>query len=140
MKIRFQPYYFLAFLILFITEVLIAVFLKDGFIRFTVGDFLVVILLYCFFGSFLKIKSLHNAIGTLAIAFGIEFLQLANILTYLNLNTNKWVNLIMGNHFSIQDLLAYTLGVIFIYLIDNQLFLIKFGIEFRFNDSGKMRW
>lgn len=118
MVFRFNIVYFILFLILLIIEILIATFLKSGFIRHTFGDFLVVILLYTLIKSILKTKSLYIALAVLIIAFSIEFLQLANLLDYLNLRDNLLANLILGSHFSIQDLIAYTLGVICSFLID----------------------
>lgn len=121
MVFRFNIIYFVLFLILLIIEILIATFLKSGFIRHTFGDFLVVILLYTLIKSILKTKSLYIALAVLIIAFSIEFLQLANLLDYLNLRDNLLANLILGSHFSIQDLIAYTLGVICSFLIDKKL-------------------
>lgn len=112
MKLTFNKNYFIAFIILFLIEVAIAVFFKTGFIRHTFGDFLVVILLYCFFKSFLKGSELILAIVTLCIAYLIEFLQLTDFLKYVGLEHNTWANLIFGNSFSVQDLVAYTLGVV----------------------------
>lgn len=118
MKTYFNPYYFTAFIILLLVEIAIAIFLKDGFIRFTFGDFLVVILLYCFLKSFLKMKSVNVAIVVLAIAFVIEFSQLANLLELIKLKNNKLAATIFGTSFSIQDLIAYTLGVGFALILD----------------------
>jgi hypothetical protein len=120
MKLYFNTTYFILFSILLITEILIATFLKDGFIRYTFGDFLVVILLYTFFKSFLKANTILVAISVLIIAYTIEFLQLANILDYLNLRHNQLATLILGSHFSVEDLIAYTLGVICAVLIDKK--------------------
>lgn len=111
MKFKFSKYHFISFVALFAIEVVIAYFLKSGFIRHTFGDFLVVILLYCFFKSFLKGGALTIAIGTLVIAYIVEFLQLTNFLHYLGLGQNKLANVVFGNSFSIQDLVAYTLGI-----------------------------
>ena len=118
MKLTFNKTYFLAALLLFCIEVVIAFYLKDGFIRYTVGDFLVVILMYCFIASFIKTKPIYIAITTLLIANAIEFLQMVKILQYFNLQGNKWANLIMGNSFSVEDLVAYTLGVALVFLVD----------------------
>lgn len=120
MKLYFNATYFILFSILLITEILIAIFLKDGFIRYTFGDFLVVILMYTFFKSFLKTNTILIALCVLIIAYTIEFLQLANILEYLNLKHNHLASLILGSHFSIEDLIAYTLGVICAVLIDKK--------------------
>ncbi|WP_299890707.1 DUF2809 domain-containing protein [uncultured Lacinutrix sp.] len=123
MKTYFQPYYFAAFYTLLLIEIAIALLLKSGFIRHTFGDFLVVILLYCLIKSFVNIKSFYASIIVLIIAYTIEFLQLFNILDYLNLRNHKIISIILGTSFSIQDLIAYTLGIVFILFID--LIIIK---------------
>lgn len=107
--------------LLFITEVLIAMFLKDGFIRHTFGDYLVVILIYCCCKSFFKIDTFKLAIGVLIFAFAIEFLQLANLLEILNLQDNHLAKLILGSTFHVSDLLAYTLGIITIIIVEYKL-------------------
>ncbi|MEO9893459.1 DUF2809 domain-containing protein [Aurantibacter sp.] len=124
MKTTYNNTYFFAFIVLFAIEILIAATLKDGFIRHTVGDFIVVILLYYFFKSFLNIKSITIALVTLIFAYIIEFLQLTDFLNLIGLKHNKWANLIFGNTFSIQDLIAYTFGIVFAFFTD--CFLIKF--------------
>jgi len=48
----FRKTYFVAALLLFAAEVCIALFFHDRFIRPYFGDFLVVILIYCFLKSF----------------------------------------------------------------------------------------
>ncbi|MCF7569484.1 DUF2809 domain-containing protein [Sabulilitoribacter arenilitoris] len=106
---------------LFVIEVLIAVFFKSGFIRHTLGDFLVVILIYSFVKSFIKIDSLILAIAALLFAFLIEFLQLANILKLLNLENNHLAKLILGSTFHLSDLIAYTIGIICVLIIETRL-------------------
>lgn len=66
-------------------------------------------------------SSLKVAITTLIIAFCIEFAQYFQLLNYLNLNQFKLLRVVFGTNFSIQDLVAYTLGVINIYFIDLKL-------------------
>jgi hypothetical protein len=56
--------------------------------------------------------------ATLSIAFCIEFLQLTPFLAVLGLQQNKWANLILGNVFSVQDLIAYTLGALTVTILD----------------------
>ena len=118
MKLQFHKKHFIASIILFITEALIAIFLKDGFIRHTFGDYLAVILLYCMFKSFIKTKPFHIATVVLIIAYGIEFLQLTNFLEITNLENNKLAKIILGSTFSFSDLIAYTLGVITILIFE----------------------
>lgn len=118
---KFNRHYFIVFIILLIVEILIAVFLKSGFIRHTFGDFLVVIMLYAFLKSFLKTKTLFVAIAVLIIAYTVEFLQLTTFLDVLNLRSSRLATIILGSHFSIGDLIAYTLGVITAVLIDKKI-------------------
>jgi len=112
MKISFDKTYFAVFVTLFLIEVAIAIFFKEGFIRHTVGDFLVVILLYCFFKSFLNTPKISTALVTLGIAYIVELLQLTDFLKHIGLENNKWAELVFGNSFSIQDLVAYSLGIV----------------------------
>ncbi|MEC3907232.1 DUF2809 domain-containing protein [Tamlana sp. 2201CG12-4] len=107
-------------LLLFLIEACIAIFLKTGFIRHTVGDFLVVILIYCFFKSFLNINSIKLAIAVFLFALCIELLQLFNILNLLNMEHNKTAILLLGSTFQVSDLVAYALGLIFTLSIKNK--------------------
>lgn len=116
---KYNRTYFLFFLVLFVVEASIAFFLKDGFIRHTFGDFLVVIMVYCLLKSFINIKPITTAIIVLTIAFGIEFLQLTNLLNWIGLNENVYAKLILGSTFHFTDLIAYTLGIILIIVIES---------------------
>lgn len=95
-----------------VIEVLIAVYLKTGFIRHTFGDFLCVILLYCFFKTFIEGHHFKIAISVLIIAFTVEFLQLTNYLELFNLQNNHLAKVILGSTFEFSDLVAYTLGIV----------------------------
>lgn len=117
--IVFNKAYFIVFVILLITETLIAIFLKTGFIRHTLGDFLVVILLYCFFKSFIKGKSFQVALFVFIISYVIEFLQLTKFLEWLNLQDHTIAKTILGSTFHFSDLIAYTLGIITILIFEH---------------------
>jgi len=118
MTLKFNPKYFIFFLALFFIEALIATYVKPGFVRSIFGDYLVVILLYCFFKSFITGQSLHVAIGVLIIAYLIELLQLTTFLNVFHLQENSLANLILGNTFQIEDLIAYTLGILTVIYVD----------------------
>lgn len=113
--------YLLLTILLFITEILIAIYLKTGFIRHTVGDFLVVILIYCFFKSFFKIKAIKLAIAVFLFALCIELLQLLNILSLLGMENNSIAILLLGSTFHFTDVMAYALGAIAVLFIDLKL-------------------
>ncbi len=63
------------------------------------------------------------AIVTLAIAYVIEFLQLTDFLYYLGLGQNQLANIVFGNSFSVQDLVAYTVGIVFTLLVERNSLL-----------------
>ncbi|WP_418604259.1 DUF2809 domain-containing protein [Hwangdonia sp.] len=121
MFIKLNKTYLTITILLFITEILIAIFLKSGFIRHTFGDYLVVILIYCFFKSLIKINSFKLAILILVFAFTIELLQLANLLKLLNLQNNQLAKLVLGSTFHVSDLVAYTLGIISVLIVEYKL-------------------
>jgi len=118
MSLKFNPIFFALTITLLVTEISIAYFLNSGFIRFTLGDFLASILVYCAIKTIFKTSTITVAIIALIISFSIEFAQLANLLDYLNLRHNTLTSIILGRHFSVQDLIAYALGIITIYFVD----------------------
>lgn len=118
---KFNKTYFILFLVLFVTEALIAIYLKEGFIRHTFGDFLAVIMLYCFLKSFLIIRPIIMILIVLAISFVIELLQLTSFLEWLNLQDNVYAKTMLGSTFHFIDLVAYTLGMIFIIIVEQKL-------------------
>ena len=107
----FQKQYFILFFFLFIIEALIAAFLHDRFVRPYVGDFLVVILVYCFVKSFFNVPVFRTALGVLLFAYFVEFLQYLKLIKVLGLESSGLANTILGNSFEWIDLLAYTLGI-----------------------------
>ncbi|MFI0430998.1 DUF2809 domain-containing protein [Mariniflexile sp. HMF6888] len=118
MTLKLNKTYLTVTITLLIVEVLIATFLKSGFIRHTFGDYLVVILMYCFFKSFIKGKHFYIAMGVLAFSFAIEFSQLVNILKPLSLQNSHSAKLILGSTFQFSDLVAYTLGIVTVLIVE----------------------
>ena len=105
--------YFLGFVVLLIIEILIAKFVRDDFIRPYGGDFLVVILIYCFLMAISDISVLKGLLIVLIFAFAIEFFQIINIVKVMQYQPPEPVMIILGSSFSVWDLLAYSLGIIF---------------------------
>lgn len=110
----FRKNYFVLTVILFLVEVCIALFIKDRFIRPYVGDFLVVILIYCFIRSFFKAPVFKTALDVMVFAFAIEGLQYINLVKILGLQHSKLASVVLGNSFSWMDMITYVLGVGFI--------------------------
>lgn len=109
--LKFNKTYFGLTVLLFVVEVLIALFVHDNFIRPYVGDVLVVILIYCFVKSFLDLPEFVLAIGVLLFAFAIEFLQYIKIVHVLGLEKSELMRTVIGTSFAWLDLLAYVVGI-----------------------------
>ena len=115
---KFHSKYFLGALLLFFTEIFIAVFVKDSVIRPYGGDFLVVIFLYCLLKSFFKIPVKSAIFGVLLFAFVVEATQHFKLVELWGLQDNSIALVVLGNQFEWLDLLIYSLGALSILLIE----------------------
>lgn len=115
---KFNKNYFFLTLILFFTEVFIALFVTDNFVRPFVGDTLVVILIYCFARSFLNFSYWKIALGVLVFAFVIEILQYFHFVRLIGFEKNRIVATALGKTFSWFDLLAYLAGFLIIIAVE----------------------
>jgi hypothetical protein len=118
---RFHKTYFLLAVLLFVIELLIALYLHDRFIRPYVGDFLVVIFLYCFFRSFLKTHYITVALAVLLFSYIIEVTQYFHLIKHLGLQHSRLAHWILGSGFERMDLVAYTLGIIAVVIVERTL-------------------
>ncbi|WP_264566617.1 DUF2809 domain-containing protein [Flavobacterium sp. N3904] len=116
--LTFNKNYFGFAILIFLIEVLIALYIHDRFVRPYLGDVLVVILMYCFLKSFLKLPVLNVVLAVLAFSFTIEFLQFLNIVEKLGLEKSKIARTIIGTSFSWIDLLTYIIGITVVLIIE----------------------
>lgn len=115
---KFNLKYFVTCLLLFIAEVLIAVYAHDDFIRPYLGDLLVVIWLYTLIKSFIPNNSLLIANGVLVLSFIIEASQYFKLVEILKVQDQLWAQMILGTSFSWLDILSYIIGYGFIILFE----------------------
>ncbi len=101
--------------------VIVKLFSNDLFIRGVIGDFIVVIFIYCFVKCISDVKSFLLAISTLALSYLTEFLQYLHLVSYLGLEQSELAKIIIGATFDFTDLVAYTAGVICVYLLDTTI-------------------
>ncbi|MDI5951130.1 DUF2809 domain-containing protein [Flavobacterium yafengii] len=116
--LQFNRTYFAFTVFLFLLETAIALFVHDNFIRPYFGDFLVVILLYCFLKSFLNVSAWVAAGLVLVFSFAIETAQYFNMVEKLGLQHYKIAKVVLGNSFAWMDLLAYVLGILAVISIE----------------------
>jgi hypothetical protein len=122
--------YILLTLLLLIIEITIAVFVHDQYIRPFFGDFLAVIFVYCGLRIFRQ-NILKTALMSLFIAYFIEILQYFKFIEITGLIKYKVLAILIGNSFSWLDMLAYTLGFVFILLIENfEILRILWKLQF----------
>lgn len=115
----FSKYYFGLTVLLFGIEVLIALYAHDEFIRPYAGDFLIIIFLFCLVRTFLKVPSKWAIISVLLFSYLIETAQYFNLIHHLGLDQSKIAPLLLGNHFSWIDMVAYTLGAAVIFMLQS---------------------
>jgi len=117
MKFQFSLKYFVATIVIFLVEVLIATKLKDiFFVRAYLGDVIVVILLYTFVKSFFIINNQKLILGILAFSCLIEFAQSFNIAEKLGFQQGSLMYIVIGNSFSWIDILCYVAGCLILFL------------------------
>lgn len=117
---RFQKNYFLLAVLLFLVEVVIAFFVRDRFVRPYVGDFLIVIFLYCFIKSFLNASNGRVALAVLLFSYVVEVSQYFHLINHLGLHHSQLAHLILGSGFEWLDLIAYTLGTLLVLAIEKR--------------------
>lgn len=117
MSLHFNLKYFIASIVLFLVELSIAILHFNAFIRGFLGDVLVILLLYSFLKIFIKNNVLKTAIFVLAFAYFVEFLQFFRLAELFHIKS-KILLIIVGSVFDLWDLVAYTLGFLFILLIE----------------------
>lgn len=119
--LRFNFRYFSVAILLFIIEVLIALYVHDAIIRPYIGDVLVVILIYCFVKSFVNTPIVPTAIAVLLFSYLIETLQYFQYVKLLGLQDSHLANVVMGNYFAWTDMLAYTIGIVVVLIAEHYL-------------------
>ena len=121
MMLKFHKTYFGLTILLFVIEVLIALFVNDRIIRPYIGDVLVVMLIYCFVKTFLNTKVFPTAIGVLLFAIGIETLQYFNIVEKLGLQENRLARTVIGASFEWMDILCYGVGILMVLAVEKAI-------------------
>lgn len=101
------------FLSLLLMEVLIALFVHDGFIRPYVGDVLVVAVIYFFLRMFIPEKYPWLPVAVFAFAVGVECLQYFRLAERLGI-TDPVLRTVLGSVYDTKDIVCYGVGCIFL--------------------------
>jgi hypothetical protein len=110
MKIGFDFKYLCAFIVILLVETAIAVFVQDGYIRGSVGDILVVVLIYCLVKAFVRTETKLLPLFILIFAILVEVLQGFNIIELVGLGDVAVARVLIGSTFDIVDIGCYVVG------------------------------
>lgn len=117
-RARPRTIYLVAAIFLFAIEVVIALFVRDAFIRPYIGDVLAVALVYAALRAVTPLM-LGSAIAiTLTIALVIELAQAFGLLGALGLRDNVLARTVLGGDFDWLDLAAYAAGAMVIVVVE----------------------
>ena len=116
---RLRMGYGLAALLLFVIEVLIALFVRDRFIRPYGGDILVTLLICCVIRVILpRGYRLPIGGGVLVFAILVEVGQYFGLVYLLGLGHIEFFRILMGTGFSWWDMVCYAAGCILFVAVD----------------------
>jgi len=120
LSFSFNRFYFFCFCFLFLLEWIIAFYVHDAIIRPYFGDYLVVILIYCFIRAFLRSPVLPLSSGVLLLAYLVEISQYFHLIFRLGLQEKILARLILGMQFEWMDMVCYTFGFLTILVLENR--------------------
>lgn len=124
MKKKLRLSYIILFFVLFLTELLIALFVHDAFVRPYIGDVLVVMLVCAFLRIFIPDKIRFLPVFSTLFAVFIEILQYFDFVNLIGLSDNVILSTVIGRTFDIKDIICYTAGGV-VFFIAEQLFRRK---------------
>ena len=113
--------YFIVFALLLATEVLIALFVHDNFIRPFVGDVIVVILLCAFLRILIPEKIKLLPVFATAFAVAVEIMQYFDFVKLLGLENNIVLSTALGRTFDIKDIICYIIGGLIFFIAETLL-------------------
>ena len=120
-RFRFRGWYFLFSLLLLGVEIFIGVYMHDRIIRPYGGDFLVVIWLYCLVRSFWDLPVPVTAVSVLLFSYLVETSQYFHLADRLGFKGHSLMRVILGSYFTWTDILSYTLGILFVLVVEGMI-------------------
>lgn len=117
--------YAICFAILFVTEVLIALFVNDNFIRPYMGDVLVTVLICCFIRIFFPDKLKSLPVWVFLFATAVEVGQYFDFVSLLGLGDMRFFRILLGTTFSFADLICYAVGCAVFFISEKILYSKK---------------
>lgn len=108
---RLHRGYALAAMALFVVEAVIALCVRDRFVRPYLGDVLAVLLVHCGLRAVTQVGIVPAAVAAFGIAVLVELGQLIGFLDLLGWRSCALARTLLGTGFDWKDLVAYAAGV-----------------------------
>lgn len=109
-KLRKSMGYGVAFALILMVEILIALFVRDRFIRPYGGDILVTVLICCFVRIFFPEKIKLLPLWVFLFSAMVEVGQYFDYVTLLGLGEIEFFRILLGTSFSTADIVCYGIG------------------------------
>ena len=109
-KKKLRIIYGVAFLLIFATEIFIALYVRDDFIRPYVGDMLVAVLICCFVRFLILEKFGMLPLFVFLFSLLVEIGQYFDFVKLLGLDNNVFISTLLGRTFSFADIICYGIG------------------------------
>ena len=114
-------------LVIFLSEVYIALFVSDDFIRPYFGDVLVTALICCFIRTFFPVDQNYSVkrkavwlmpVGVFIFSVCVEIAQYFHYVDLLGLGHIQFFRTVMGTGFAFEDIWCYAAGCLAFFLIE----------------------
>ena len=115
---RLRIIYGVSFLVILATEICIALFVHDSFVRPYVGDMLVSVLICCFVRFFIPERFKTMPILVFIFSALVEIGQYFDFVRLLGLEDNLFISTLLGRTFSFTDLICYAIGCAIFAVLD----------------------
>ncbi|MBQ8697126.1 MAG: DUF2809 domain-containing protein [Clostridia bacterium] len=122
-KLRSTPrcIYAVAFAVILAVEVLIALFVRDKFIRPYGGDILVMVLICCFGRIFFPEKVRLLPLWVFLFAAAVEVGQYFDFVSLMGLGDITFFRILFGSTFSFADIICYGVGCLIFALCEGAI-------------------
>lgn len=118
MKFGFNYRYLIAFSVILMAIVAIALFVSGGFVRYHFGDILIVILIYCFVRIFIRNRLKLLPLYIFAFAVLVEIGQYFGLIYMLGLENSQFARIVIGTTFDVWDIVMYFIGCVVLFIYD----------------------
>ena len=108
---------------IFLLEIVIARGGGGACVRGSVGDVLVIVLLYFLIRAISKLSPLQAASLAIALGFLAEALQYIHLADLLSLRKGSILYIAVGNTYSPADLVMYVVGGVMAFIVDRYVFI-----------------